>query len=83
MNFESRFRNTRNQQNDETTISEKASLYKRIHDYLRNEIIFYFDLRSNEHYDQYVYKKKTNEIFERQLCVKFHDQYRCKKHFRR
>ena len=33
-------------------------LYKRIYDNFKHKIIFYFDLRSNAFYDQYVYKKK-------------------------
>ena len=73
MNCESRLRYTRRQQNNEISLSKKARLYKRIHDDFRNEITFYFDLRSHEHYRQHVYKKEIDETSERQLRIEFHD----------
>ena len=37
-------------------------MYKRIYDDFKHEISFYFDLRSNAHHDQYVYKKKIMKL---------------------
>ena len=63
MIYESRFRHSRNQQNDETTFSEKSKLYRRIDNYVRHEIIFDFNIWSNKNQRQYICKKKSMKFF--------------------